>query len=233
VAGKVTHALTPARELRIAGGTGSIRVRATGRSDLLVKKGELHGLDDPDGPLTVSSRTGRIDVEVPEETDLVIGTGSGSVEVKGRAGRVAVTAGSGSVTIGRAAEVDVRADRGAVSITSCAGECRVTATSGRATIRSTGTADVSATSGRLTIDKAHGAVRAKTVSGRLTIGLATPGDVHAESVAGQIVVKVPSRIRPTVILRSEWNKVDILVPEGDDCTISVESVRGRLIVEPA
>jgi DUF4097 and DUF4098 domain-containing protein YvlB len=233
VAGGVAHPLTAAQEVRIAGGSGRVRVRASARSDVLVKRGELHEPDDPDGPLTVASRSGRIDVEVPEETDLVIGSGSGGVEVKGRAGRVAVTAGSGSVTIARAAEVDVRADRGTVTVVSCTGECRLTTTSGRATIRSTGTADVNATSGRIVIDKAHGGVRAKTVSGRITIALATPGDVEAESVAGQVVVKVPRRIRPTVILRSEWGKVHIDVPQGEDCTIMVESVRGRLTVEPA
>ena len=232
MAGNTTHPLTSGRQLRVAGGSGSIRVTATGRSDVLVKRGDPDQITDGDG-LTISSRSGRIDLEVPEGTDLVIGSLSGRVEVKGRAGRVAVTSRSGSVGIDRATDIDVRADRGSVSIGSCAGECRVVTGSGRVTIRSTGTADLSARSGRLVLEKAHGAVRAKTVSGRLTLGLATPGDVTAETVAGHVVVKVPRKIRPTVILRSEWAKVHIGVPEGDDCTIAVESVRGRLSVEPA
>ncbi len=225
------HPLPASGTVRVTAGTGRVVVRATDRADVLVRRGEVTEAGDERNPLTVAAAD-RVQLEVPEGTHLVIGAASGRVEVGGRVGRVAVSAGSGRVVVDHADEIDIRGDSGRVEIGSCGGRCRVVNRSGRTTIRSTGPADVVVDTGRIEIDKAHGAVRAKTVAGRILVTLATPSDVQAESVAGSITIRVPRKIRPSVILRSEWGRVDIDVKQGEDCTITAESVRGRLAVQP-
>lgn len=179
--------------------------------------------------LSLDDVRSRLQLRVPEGTDLQVGTTSGRVEIRGRAGHVAVTTESGRVEVDHAESVDVRTASGRVEVTYASGEVRIRSTNGRVEVRRCGPADVTTESGRIRLAEAHGAVRAHCVTGRIAITMTGAEDVQADTVSGRVEVTLPSGCRP---FRPDGADAPSEPPEGYDCTVVARSVSGRVSVAP-
>lgn len=215
--------------LRVSTVSGRVKVVAEARPDMLVKHGTTT-LDPSDANrVQVDALTGRVEVRVPVGTDVVVGAGSGRVNLDGRFGAVSVAAVSGRVDIDEAEQVDVRVVSGRVEIGRCDGVCRVNSGSGRTQIGSSGPIDVMVESGAIEVAEIRGTARLKTTSGRIEVGLNGAYDVDAESVSGRISILVPPDLRPDVTLKSAGRtRCDCEI--GSEPTIRARSVSGRLEV---
>ncbi|MEO1059722.1 MAG: hypothetical protein AAFY28_22695, partial [Actinomycetota bacterium] len=136
--------MTDSTQVRVSTGSGRIEVVAEpGRHGVWSSTGEI---DDVDGQLTIDAGSGRVRVLVPEGTDLVVGTTSGRVAVRGRAGDVSVLATSGAITIDDAASVDARTRGGKIIVGRATGVCRANTGSGKVQIDACRGAQVTVTS---------------------------------------------------------------------------------------
>lgn len=212
--------------VRITATSGGVEVEAEpGRSE--VSAGDA-ALDREGVTLTVRDDSRRVRVKVPEGTQVIIGSTSGSVRVRGRAGVVAVTTSSGSVSIETAESVDVRTHSGSVRIGEVSQGCRVSTASARVEVGRCGPAEVTTRSGRIHLRSVHGPARAHCVSGRIALSMAGPFDVDAETVSGRVEVALPDGVRPHVVT----------APAGAeeagpyDCVVVARSVSGRVDVTP-
>lgn len=211
--------------VRLSGNSQQVRVIAEARNDVLVEgaarvemEGERTTIDDVRGGLVV---------RVPTGSDLVIGSTSGQVVVKGTLGIVAVATSSGRIVVERAASVDARTQTAQVTIGRASGECRVRSESGQIKIGSCGGVDAATATGRIVLREVGGAVRAHCVSGRIEVEMAVAADVDAETVSGRITVALPDGVRP---YRLDGIGREAGRPDGYDCTIRAVSQSGRIDV---
>jgi DUF4097 and DUF4098 domain-containing protein YvlB len=211
--------------VRISTTSGSVRVTAEpGRTDVSSSSTPVSSVDES---VTIDGGNSKVDVRVPEGTDLVIGTISGKVTVDGRVGAVSALTTSGRISIDHAASVDARSTSGQVEVTHADGECRVMSTSGRVQVGRCGAADASSGSGRIVLADAHGPVRANCTSGRITVSMAGAHDVDAETVAGRIDVSLPSGVRPLVVSSAA---AAAEAGQEHDCNVIARSGTGRVVV---
>lgn len=211
--------------VRISTTSGSVRVTAEpGRTDVSSSSTPVSSVDES---VTIDGGNSKVDVRVPEGTDLVIGTISGKVTVDGRVGAVSALTTSGRISIEHAASVDARSTSGQVEVTHADGECRVMSTSGRVQVGRCGAADASSGSGRIVLADAHGPVRANCTSGRITVSMAGAHDVDAETVAGRIDVSLPSGVRPLVVSSAA---AAAEAGQEHDCNVIARSGTGRVVV---
>jgi DUF4097 and DUF4098 domain-containing protein YvlB len=209
--------------VRVSTTSGSIEITAEpGRTEV------SDGTVDPTGTeWTVDGGSSRVRLRVPEGIDLLIGSTSGRIVVRGRVGRVSALTTSGRIAIDRAAAVDVRSKSGRIEIGHADAECRVVTSSGRVEIGRCGEADVTSRSGRIVVADAHGPVRASCTSGRITVALAGPHDVASETVSGRIEISYPRSVHPFVVA-SPKSPVETAV--GYDCNVVARSGSGRVVV---
>lgn len=208
--------------VRIAAGSGRVRVIAGDHTFRVDGEAQVR----VDGAEATVETSQRVTVHVPTGTDIVVGTRSGRVDVRGAAGAVAVTSRSGSVNIEAADRVDARTTSGRVKVDRCHGECRVAARSARVTVGHCGTADVSTTSGRIELRGAEGSVRAHCVSGRIDVEMEGPHDADAETVSGRVQITYPPGVR---FRRSDEGEPDPHQPDAA-CTVRARSVSGNVSV---
>jgi DUF4097 and DUF4098 domain-containing protein YvlB len=211
--------------LRISTTSGKVQIDAEpGRAEF---SSSSDVVDAAGTPPTVEGGSSSVRLRVPEGTDLLIGSTSGRVTVRGRVGRVSAVTTSGRIDIERAASVDARSRSGRIGIGHADGECRVVSTSGGVTIGRCGDADLTSRSGRIVVSDAHGAVRAACTSGRISVRMAGPHDVAAETVSGSVEVSYPESVHP-LVTASSTSPVDASV--GCDCTVVARSGSGRVVV---
>src|SRR3954468_8040096 len=86
-------------EIRIASGSGSIRVIAEARADIDAGSSGLVKLDGGVANVVGRQNPSNLTVRCPEGADVVIGTRSGSIELAGRFGAVRAQAMSGKIDI--------------------------------------------------------------------------------------------------------------------------------------
>jgi DUF4097 and DUF4098 domain-containing protein YvlB len=217
--------------LRISAVSGGVRVTAEPRSDVVVVRG---GAAEATADGAVEIRAGRtsnsVHVRCPAGADVVIGTRSGGVELRGRFGTVVVTTQSGSIRVAAVAEADLRTVSGAVKLQECDGRCRVSTTSGRITVSATRDAEISTTSGVIGVDNVAGAIQVRSVKGTVTVASAR-GPVDASTVSGRITIGLPPGLRPTVRSSGQGTVLSSFEP-GDDVVIAIASVSGTVRLVP-
>ncbi len=212
-------------EVRVTTTSGAVIVRSEPGLDAVIAAGSPVEVDG--STLTIDGGSTKTELRVPEGTDLVIGTSSGKVAVRGTVGSVAVVTISGKVSVDRAASVDIRTDSGKVHVDVVTDECRVVGGSGRVTVGRCGSAHVTTVSGRITLDDVHGPTRTHCSSGRIDVTMATADDVDAETVSGRIVISMPAEA--TVRLDTPSNAT--VQASGDhDCVVTARSGSGRVVV---
>lgn len=219
--------------LRISAFSGGVKVTAEPRTDVVVDRGGVAAATT-DGAVEI--RAGRpsdsVHVRCPAGADVVIGTRSGSVELRGRFGSVGITSQSGSIRAGAVAAADLRTVSGTVALEECDGRCRISTTSGRIRVHATRDAEISTTSGSVEVEGVAGGVQVRAVSGTVTIGSSARGPVHASTVSGSITIRLPAGVRPT-LQSSGRGKVRSSFAPGDDVLIDVANVSGTVRLIPA
>jgi hypothetical protein len=217
---------TPAR-VRISATSGRVTVIAEPRSDVVVDRG---GSAETAADGAVEIRAGRsssVVVRCPPEADVIVGTRSGRIELRGRFGAVGVTSQSGSIRVGATASADLRTVSGSVELKACDGLCRVSNTSGGITVGATGDAEISTVSGSVGVEDASGAVQVRSVSGKVRIVSGARGPVRVGTVSGSITISLPAGVRPKVRFSGRGNVRSSFEP-GDDVVIDVAIVSGTV-----
>ncbi len=225
-------------ELRLSTTSGNVEVRAEERSDVLIESGapSEHRIEnDATGRVALMSAKGgsaELRVRCPAGSDVVVGTVSGHVTLRGQFGDVRVTTISGHIEVERADALDVRTISGNIEVEQCAGGCSLRTKSGRTTIGRAGDTHVSTISGRIQLDEATGGVKMRSVSGEVELGAQGRGDVAVETMSGAVRVTVARGLRPSFHLRSLTGRPRCDCEEGNDCRIAVKSLSGRIEVVP-
>jgi DUF4097 and DUF4098 domain-containing protein YvlB len=181
----------------------------------------------PDGVEVNGS--GRVKVRCPAGTDVVVGTGSGAVELKGRLGDARVTTGSGTIRVEEVRVIDARTGSGDVEVEECTEQCRLKTGSGTVRVGRAGDADLVTGSGSVEAELVSGA-RVKTGSGSVELGLAQAGGVDVKAHSGSVRISVPPGLRPATSLRSSSGKVRCECDEGDEGEIRVKVGSGSIAV---
>lgn len=214
-----------AASVRIAVVSGAVTVSAEPDLHSVVTNGLPIDVDG--STVTLGGRSERVRLRVPEDIDLMIGTTSGRVVVRGRVGSVAVVTVSGGVEIDDAASVDVRTTSGRVRVARSRGGARVVSVSGRVEIEGSGAVDVTTRSGRIVLRNVSGTARAHCASGKIEVVMAEAHDVDAETISGRISVSLPAGTRP----RIDTPSTGVISPTGEhDCVIVARSGSGRVDV---
>lgn len=221
----VNDTQVPLASVRVATGSGAVRVRAIADLDTVSVTGATVAIEGDE--MTVDGGSRRAELRVPAGMDLVIGTSSGSVEVLGRAGAVAIVTASGRVRVDEAASVDIRTSSGKVAVGSVAGECRIVGASGRVDVGRCASGHVTTRSGRITLREVHGPANAHCTSGRIDLTMATPSDVDAETVSGRINIAMPAGARVRI---DTPTSATIAVDGEHDCVVTARSGSGRVVV---
>lgn len=223
-------------ELRINTSSGKVVVVAEERENVLVEAG-VRSPDDIERDATgrmriASARGGSADLELrcPAGTDLVVGTLSGHIELRGHFGAVRVNTVSGDIGAEAADEFDVRSISGHIRVDTCAGDCLLRTKSGRTEVGKARDVHISSISGKIRIDETTGTVRAQTVSGNVEVGTERDGDVAVQTMSGSVRVAVPEGVRPQTRLRSLSGRPRSDCEEGSDCQIAVRSLSGKIEV---
>ncbi len=216
---------TPERlQLRVATASGTVTVAADERSDVVVDDG---GTVVPlgEGVVEVTPEpSATVDVRCPTGTDLVAGTVSGGVKLRGRLGSVSVTSSSGSIRVGAVTEADLRTRFGRVARVLPRLPGRHHERHGdRRRGRPGRPLD------RVGVDRRGAGQRrdlARTVSGDVSLGTEAHGPVKARSVSGGIAVRVPAGVRPAV--KVSGRAVGGGFEPGDDVPIEVTTTSGTV-----
>lgn len=172
---------------------------------------------------------GRADVTVvvPAGSDLVVRTGSATVDTRGTFGACRLRSGSGDVHLSEAegpivietgsgdltvttAHTDLRlkAGSGSVEVERCAGSVVVSTGSGAVRLGATAaTAVVKTGSGGLVVGEAGADLSATTGSGDIAIGVQRRGRFTAKAASGDVTVGVPGGIPVWTDLRSASGQI--------------------------
>ncbi len=214
---------------RIVIASKSARVNVVARGDELVVRGAAY-TTEPDGTVHVTTRSASVDIECPDDCDVVIGVESGRVSAKGRLGAVRVSSESGRVEVESARELDVRSQSGRVEVGTVEGLARVNVTSGRFTVGRAGSVDIAVQSGRVVVQDCGDAI-VQSLSGRIELATRAGCDVDIRTTSGRVSVSVPRGCCPSVVTDIRSGRVDCAVPQGNDGAISVHAVSGRVTIE--
>ncbi len=216
--------------VRITATSGRIEVTADDGAGVRVERGQEHPMG---GVLEVKGSHSGVVMRVPAGTDLIVGSHSGAVRLRGELGGVRLTTRSGKVEIESCTSLDVRTVSGRIDVEHVAGEGRIKTASGRVTVgRADGELHVATVSGRIEVEAAGGPVRANTVNGTVTVGMTHAEDARADSVSGSVTIGLPSGVHPKASLASISGRCDCEMDQGDDCCVTGRSVSGRIrIVE--
>ena len=212
--------------LRITSGSGTVKVTAEERADVVVERGALAPAADGVVDIRGDRRSSSVEVRCPTGAGLMVGTTSGGVRLGGSFGSVNITTSSGSVRASEVGLADVRTRSGSVEIDSCTGQCRVATTSGRVVVGHAGEADISTVAGKVEVD-VDGTANVRTVSGHVRVSSGAAGPVGARTVSGAVKIHLPRGVRPAVSVTG-LGPVRCACETGDDVAIEVATVGGHI-----
>ncbi len=216
--------------VRITATSGRIEVTADERTGVRVERGQEHPMG---GVLEVQGKHSGVAMRVPVGTDLIVGSHSGPVRLRGELGNVRLTTRSGKVEIESCTSLDVRTVSGRVDVGHIGGEGRIKSANGRVTVgRADGELHVATVSGRIEVTDAAGPVRANTVNGKVAVGMTRAEDARADSISGSVTIALPAGTHPSASMASVSGRCECELDQGDDCCVTGRSVSGRIrIVE--
>ena len=222
--------------LRLQSRSGKVYVIAEPRDDVEAETDDLNSFMEDDGK-TLVIRSGRggskpLTVRCPVDTDIVIGTHSGSVRLEGRLGCVRVTTMSGTVELQDAEEADVRTMSGNIDVGKCRGRCRLNAVSGKVSVAEADIASAGTVSGAIRLDRVLGDVRARSVSGNIDMNASGDSAIAVKTVSGRVRIVLPQGTEPQTFFRTR-GIVTCDFPQGGDCRIDAASLSGSIEVVPA
>jgi DUF4097 and DUF4098 domain-containing protein YvlB len=231
-----TYDLPIAVTLRLQSRSGKVHVIAEPRDDVEAETDHIESfLDDRGRTLVVrSSRGGSkpLTVRCPVDTDIAIGTHSGSVVLEGHLGSVQVTTMSGNITLAGAEEADARTMSGDIEVGTVRGRVRLNAISGRVTAESVEDASASTVSGSIKLAQVLGDVRARSVSGSIDMHASGSGQIAVKTVSGRVHIVLPQGTEPSTFFKTR-GQVRCDFARGSDCRIEAASLSGSIEVVPA
>jgi DUF4097 and DUF4098 domain-containing protein YvlB len=221
--------------LRLSLASGNIRATAEDRDNFLIdgKGAHIVGAEiDDEGVVNVAvaGGSGSVDLTVPTGADLVLGTQSGRITLKGEFGAVQITTESGSISVDRCDRADLRTGTGTISVAECDGEVRALSRSGKVSLGRTQSAEVATMSSSIDVDS-NGPVRAKTTSGHISVRAHEACNVSAKSISGSIEVHLPPGVRPETLIRTASGRQHVSCEPGDDCRVALSTVSGSMRVD--
>jgi DUF4097 and DUF4098 domain-containing protein YvlB len=218
-------------EVRITSASGSITVVAESRIDV-VADGAARVDIAADGSIEVFPPRGStsITVRCPEGADIVVGTRSGSLHLRGHLGAVLATTLSGRIEADDVASADLRAVSGSIVVGTCTETCRVKTKSGSIRIGSAGAAEIMMGSGKVEVASVEGALKVRAVSGSVGVVAEGHGPIEVETMSGSITITLPSACRPDVRARSLSSRPRIELPAGTDCEVVARTLSGAIVV---
>ncbi|MEV0650515.1 DUF4097 family beta strand repeat-containing protein [Phytomonospora sp. NPDC050363] len=149
----------------------------------------------------------RITVRVPVGSNVRAKSASADVTLRGRAGKVTITAASGSIHVAEAGEVNANSGSGDVKIVS-----------------SDGHVHANTASGDVEIDRASGEITARSASGDVRIGEARDS-VSATTASGDVLVR--QGLRGVYKIRTVSGEVSVGVAKGTGVWLDLSSTSGR------
>lgn len=222
--------------LKLQSRSGRVHVVAEPRDDVLAETDDPEALFDDGGRIMIvrSSRGGSkpLTVRCPVDTDLIVGTQSGSVRVEGRFGGVHVTTMSGSVEVEDADDLDLRTMSGSLTVGVCRGLCRLNAISGTVTAREVDSASASTVSGAIKIGRVLGGVRVRSVSGDVEFAASGAGPIVVKTISGKVRIWLPEGTEPHTVFKTR-GRVRCDFSSGRDCRVEAASFSGSIEVVPA
>ena len=229
--------LPVAATLRLQSRSGKIDVVAEPREDVVVE-GDKFDAVEADGGATLDVRSGHggsksLLVRCPIGTDVVVGTQSGGVNLKGEFGTVSVTTMSGNIEVERADEADLRSGAGGVHLGSCSGRCRMHSMSGSIMAGVVGAASAGTVSGSITIDRVAGRFKARSVSGTIRASCDCDGEIIVKTVSGKVHLELPTGTALDTRFKTLSGKVSNPFPAGHDCRLEAMSISGSIELVPS
>jgi len=222
--------------LRVQSRSGRVHVIAEEREDVQAETDALEwrGEDDGAALLVRSARGGSkpITVRCPVDTDVIVGTQSGSVRLEGKLGDVSVTTMSGSIEVDDAGDADLRTMSGKVALGTCRGRCRISAVSGTVTGGDADSVYVQTISGNIAFKRVFGDVRVRSVSGSVDVMALGDGAIAVKTVSGKVRIAVPEGTAPKMAIKTR-GKVFCECEEGSDCRLDATSMSGTIEVVEA
>jgi DUF4097 and DUF4098 domain-containing protein YvlB len=231
---------------------GDVRVRASERADTVVEvtPTDAENRDDvkaasqtrvelSHGELLVKTprlRTfsirgsgGSVDVvvELPADSGLNATVGLGNLDADGPLGDTRLKTGLGTIRLGSATTLRVRAGAGDIDVGSASGHADISTGSGEVRVRelqasgvvknsngdtwigtATGDLRLQAANGRLAVDAAHASVVAKSSNGDIRLGEARGREVVLETKIGDVEVGVPEGVTAWLDVSATAGHVD-------------------------
>jgi DUF4097 and DUF4098 domain-containing protein YvlB len=219
--------------LRVSTTSGRVDVIAEDSAGVVVERGiHVSGTDDRVVEIRPSQASSAVAVRCPTGTDVMVGTASGAVELRGQLGSVSVTSVSGRIRVAAATEADLRTTSGKIEIDECTGHCRASTKSGAVRVGVANALDIATVSGTVRIGRVAGTVDLRTVSGTVVLFANGGGPIGARTLSGSITIRLPPGVRPHVAA-SDARWVHCRCEQGDDVTIEVASMSGRVEISPA
>ena len=223
--------------LRLHARSGTVNVLAEPREDVVVE-GDRFDAAEADGGAALDVRSGHsgsksLSVRCPVGTDVVVGTQSGGVTLKGEFGTVSVTTMSGNIDVERADEADLRSGAGGVRLGSCGGRCRMTSMSGSIVAGRVGAASAGTVSGSITIDRVAGRFKARSVSGTIKASCGCDGEILVKTVSGKVQLELPDGTALDTRFKTLAGKVHNPFPAGHDCRLEAVSISGSIELVPS
>jgi DUF4097 and DUF4098 domain-containing protein YvlB len=220
--------------LRISNIAGRVEVVADDGDAEVVVTGGTQVMDHDEQVVEVQPihPSQAIHVRCPTGTDVMVGTTSGAVKLQGSLGSVSVSSASGRIRVAAAAEVDLRTGSGKIEVDDCTGRCRASTKSGAVIVGSANAAEITTVSGKIRLGLVAGTIDVRTVSGSVTLMSSGAGPISARTLSGSVSISLPAGVHPEV-LASDGRWVECRCEAGDDVTIDVASLSGRVKIFPA
>jgi len=169
----------------------------------------------------------RVDVTVPERSNLAVRTGSADIQLEGRAAHAQARSGSGDVTVDSVeGHLLVETGSGEIRVDDVHGNLKIKSGSGDVEVgEAGGTSSISTGSGDVSIETAHGNTVVKTGSGDLSVERAH-GDTSFSTGSGD--VSIDHVLRGRVTVKGASGDVSIGVQGGVPVWTDITTVSGTI-----
>lgn len=215
--------------IRVNTRSGPITVFCEERDDIAVESGADRRDLRREGAQVNIEPAGRLVLRCPAGLGLFLGSLSGRIEVHGRAGDTRINTASGAIAVSECRRADLRSLSGLITVGHC-GAVRAATKSGRIEVDEAGRAHLATVSGGISAARVTGEARVKTVSGRVQLGAKGRDDIDIHTISGSVTVTVPEGTRPRARLKSLAGRPRCDCPPGEDCSIAVSSLSGKIEV---
>jgi len=165
-------------------------------------------------------------IRVPNEYDLDLKTGGGSISVNDISGKIKMKTSGGAIKVGNVAKgnVDVKTSGGSITIGNVNGDLKADTSGGRIVVgKITGKSQLDTSGGRIEIAHSTGSLKADTSGGSITVGT-SDSDVDVNTSGGRIKIGMAQGN-----VKADTSGGSITV-KGSKGSVEIDSSGGNLFV---